>query len=142
MEIRYYIDVAQETIILKFSGRLTYDRWYRGASAVWDNRDYQKHFDGIVDFRESELDMATPDIKKIVEVMKTEEDKAPRGTAVILVSEPLAAAFGTIFSDNMKGTFPANVVVSEEDALSLLKVNESLFKKVKSEEAEVIQVPD
>lgn len=140
MEIRFYIDVNQEALILKFSGKLTFDRWYRGASAVWDHKDYQKSFDGIVDFRSSELDMKTADVKKIVEIMQTEEEKAPRGKAVILVSEPMAAALGSIFSDNVKDVQTANIVLSEDDALKILNLQDDLFRRVNTELAEVIHI--
>lgn len=137
MQLRYYIDSAHNTLILKFIGRLAYEGWYKGTLAIWDDADYHQSFNSIADFRDCEIAFSTQELKQMVYLMQKEDLKAPRGKGVILVSAPMTAAFGMLFSENLKNTFPAELTTREESALEHLGIKSDIFKEVNSEKAKV-----
>lgn len=142
MQMRFYVSVQQQTIIQKFLGRLTFKKWITAAEAVWNHPDYDQGYKGIVDLRDCEIDMSMADIKTMIDLLKNESEKALRAEAAVLVSQPIAAAFATIYSEKMKDLAPANVVLDEEDAFGIVGVDKKTFEYVNSDRAEVIEIPD
>lgn len=142
MKVRFFIDKDQEVIIQKFIGKLTMNGWLKSVEAVWNHPDYRQDYKGIVDFRFCEVQMKPEEVRNLIDLLQKENEKALRARSVILVSEPLAAAFATMFSEKMNDVAPAEVVLTEEEVVRKMDVDEAIFQMVNSElavETEILE---
>jgi len=130
MEMRFVILKEEQIIVQKFTGELTYENWLKSAEAIWNHPDYDKLYRGIIDFREADVQMRVTEIKTIVELLLQEEGKALRADAVILIDEPSAAAFASIFSASVSPLLSTKIVTTEEGASHKFELDVSVFHQL------------
>jgi len=128
MQMCFVIAREEEFILQKFSGALTYEKWVKSADTIWQHPDYNKFYRSIVDFRKADVQMGVTEIKAIVKHLSDNEDKALRADTVILVNEPMAAAFASIFADSIKQLIDTKIMTTEEGAAAKLNLNASVFE--------------
>jgi len=131
MEMQFVILKEKKVILQKFIGALTYDKWLKSAEAIWNHPDYDKSYRGIVDFRGADVQMGVSEIKTIVELLIQEEEKALRADAIILIDEPGAAAFASIYSTSISPLLNTKIVTTKEGAAQKSGLDVSVFEHLK-----------
>ncbi|HKL39095.1 MAG TPA: hypothetical protein VJ894_00360 [Cryomorphaceae bacterium] len=123
--------VKEEKLIIQmFSGKLTYEKWLKSAEAIWENPEYDSSYCGIVDFRKADVQMKIKEVKAIIELLSSKNNQALRADTAILIDEPTAAAFASIFADSMKELINTKIVTTEEGAAAKLSLNRSVFESL------------
>jgi hypothetical protein len=135
MEMRFVILKEKQLILQKFTGKLTYENWLKSAEAIWKHPDYDKSYRGIVDFCGADIQLAVSEIKTIVELLIQEDGKALRADAVILIDEPGAAAFASIYSASISPLLDTKIVTTEEGAAYQFGLDASVFEYLKGPDA-------
>ena len=133
--MRFAVVREKKLIIQMFLGELTYEKWLKSAEAVWQHPDYDKTFCGLIDFRKTKIQMGVKEIKSIVEILSKETERALSSDAVLLINQPTAAAFASIFADSIKSMLKANIVTTEEGAAKKLDVDLSVFEAINGPDA-------
>lgn len=142
MVMRFVILKPEKLILQRFTGELTFDVWLKSAEAIWQHPDYEKYYRGVVDFRFTDVQMGVPEIRSIVELISNDNDKALRGSAVVLIDEPKAAAFASIFAGSIEELLHTRIVTTEEGAAAKFGFDPSVFKKLEGQDAVVIDFDD
>ncbi|MGB6037869.1 MAG: hypothetical protein WBG42_16460 [Cryomorphaceae bacterium] len=138
MEMRFVILKEKQVILQKFTGALTYDKWLKSAEAIWKHPDYVNSYRGIVDFRGADVQMGISEIRTIVELLTQEQGKALRADAVILIDEPGAAAFASIYSASVSPLLDTKIVTTEEGAAYKFGMCASVFQHLNGPDAVIL----
>src|SRR5690554_2224709 len=101
MKFKCFIDVDQGVIIATFYGDISIASMEQAMPYIFNHPDYNKHFDGIVDFRPANLKYSKEELHHFVNSI-SESDQGMRGRAAVLVSEPVSAAMATLYGEEMK----------------------------------------
>ncbi len=128
--MRFIVLEEEQLILQKFVGELRYDNWLQSAEEVWHHPKYDKLYRGLVDFRDADVKMGVPEVKSIVKLLTEDDEKAMRADTVILISEPTAAAFASIFADTAGDLFKTNIATTEEGAAAKVDADPSVFARL------------
>lgn len=88
-------------IVARYTGRTTIQDMKDLALKIWADPDYSQNFDGIVDYRDSELN-ATPDAISEIADFFLHASEASYGRAAIIVARPLETALNVLFAERMQ----------------------------------------
>lgn len=134
MKVTFYIDTNREVIIEKFRGDATLASIAKSFPHIWNHPDYSPHYDGIIDFRECKLLFSATELNQMTQQI-AENKKRMRGRAAVLVSEPMEAAIGAIYSEKMKEVHSAVIFCSNSEVMHYLNIDSGIFDEINRPEA-------
>jgi len=136
--LTFYIDKENRLIIEKFAGITRIGSIEKLMVHIWDHPHYNKEFDRIVDFQDSNLVFSREEFRHFVEVIK-ESANSMRGKAAVLVQAPVSAAIVTMYEDRMNHLHKVGIFCSESEVVNFLNCDVSIFDKLQS--SDVVKVP-
>ncbi len=139
MTITFFIDKGLKTLIERFEGHVTIPKIMESFPAIWNHSDYDPTFDGIIDFRSCKMELKIAELNQLIASLSTAEN-ALKAKAAILVSEPMAAAMGAIYADQMKSHHMSGVFCSNSEVERFLAVDPIIFKRLEQAGAEQIEI--
>lgn len=139
MEVILYFDKAAAVIIEYFNGDVTLAKVAEVFPHIWNHPDYSPSYNGIVDFRDCNLLFSHEDLHKLVKSVADNSQKM-QGRAAVLVSEPISAAVGTMYSDQMKDIHSVAIFCSNSEVVNYLGVDSSIFEKLNDSKAVKVEI--
>lgn len=97
----FNIDPERELIVARYIGRTTVQDMKDLALIIWADPDYSQNFDGIIDYRDSELN-ASPDAISEIADFFLHASEASYGRAAIVAARPLETALNFLFAERMQ----------------------------------------
>lgn len=137
----FYIDTSRETIIEKFTGKVTLPGIQKVFPHIWNHPDYRVEYDGIIDFRACQLDFKSDELRQLIQSVAS-SDKGMRGRAAVMVSEPVAAAMGVIYSEGMREVHPSSIFCSNSEVELYLNIDPGIFDQLSNPGAIHIRLGD
>ena len=134
MEVVLYFDKTTNVIMEHFRGDVTLAKVAAVFPHIWNHPDYSPKHDGIVDFRDCNFLFSHEELFMLVKSV-TENSERMQGRAAVLVSEPMSAAVGAMFSDQMKDIHRVAIFCSNSEVVNFLSVDPDIFKKLDDPEA-------
>lgn len=100
--MKYQIIPEKNLIIETFSGRVTLDDVVSFLKGILDDPDYSPELNGIVDFREADLDVSYDEIRGLVDWLASRETRA-RGYWAFVTDRPVTHGISRIFAALAEG---------------------------------------
>lgn len=129
MEVVFYIDTEKRVIIEGFRGDVTLAKAIEVFPDIWNHPDYSPAYDGIVDFRDCNF-LFSPEQLQMMFKRLGESDDRIRGRIALLVSDPMAAAMGAMYSEEIKSVHGAGLFCSNSEVINYLGVDPGIFNKL------------
>ncbi|MDX2470419.1 MAG: hypothetical protein QNL04_07565 [SAR324 cluster bacterium] len=112
-------------VVITYQGKISIAEILQASDAMQNHRDYDKSYNGICDFRNSEV-LLTPNEVHAFTSHVLDGDLA-QGTWCMLVDAPYATALSYIFKNQIKKQHPVAIHSTLEAASSSLGLNLSPF---------------
>ena len=126
MEFKYCIDKDQKIVVRSFHGEVSLASLQKSIAMVWDDPDFNAVYKGIADFRDGKLLFSKVMLYKIIKTV-SENSLSLQGKIAILVSEPLAAAMGTIYGEEMKNLSHVEIFCYLSEAIKFLQTDSNIL---------------
>ncbi len=139
MEVEFYIDTELKVIIEHFRGDVTLAKVVEVFPHIWNHPDYSPAYDGIIDFRDCNFLFSEAELHMLIKSV-AENSKGMRGRAAVLVSEPMSAAMGALYSEQMKDIHSAAIFCSNSEIVNFLGVDPGIFKKLDDPKAVRVEI--
>ena len=139
--LTFFIDKENKLIIEKYSGITRIGTVAKLMVHIWAHPDYEKDYDRIVDFEESNLVFSRDELERFMAII-SENSNSMRGKAAILVKGPSSAAIVTLYEDQMKHLHKIEIFCSKSEVMNFLNVDASPFNRIKGEDAVRISIEE
>ena len=132
--IRYSILEEYELVIECMIGDVFVDNLVLASEQIWNDDDYDKKYDAIIDIRRAEVRMAHGDIGAFADLLLSSADTST-GKAAILSSKPTETALGYLFSKRIQEQVPIEVFSTWEAVGAFLRLPPSLMAILTDDQA-------
>ena len=131
---KYKIFPDQTLVVVKVFGKTKVADVLSWINTVAKDQNYQKEYDGIVDYRDAEIEITPEEFLQIILMIKSQ--KVAEGKWVNLTERPIATALAAIYKEGVKDQHESPFVTFVSEASTLLNRNiEPLLQELENENA-------
>ena len=135
---RIVVSKKHKIILNSFRNKVTYDLMTQASEEIWKHPDYERLFNGFIDFRGCDISMNMIEVLKLVQFFVTNANSS-KGFIVVLADKTDSVAKSFIFKSKLSKRMNLHVVGELSIAMRTLGISADILDLLESPNAIFIE---